>query len=100
MLQKYGRHGNPKYHYFRLGAEDTQLQWESKNVSACGTQSTCVCQRTNQAMLIHPRPASRRTSNTSTPQWWDVLSVSALTPGLFLMHPGNPPAQNRLLSHR
>jgi hypothetical protein len=32
MLQKYGRHGNPKYHFFRLGAEDTELQWESKNV--------------------------------------------------------------------
>ncbi len=32
MLQKYGRHGNPKYHHFRLGSDDVELQWESKGV--------------------------------------------------------------------
>ncbi|GFH25126.1 BRX domain-containing protein, partial [Haematococcus lacustris] len=31
MLQKYGRHGNPKYHYFRVAADDNELQWDSKN---------------------------------------------------------------------
>lgn len=29
-LQKYGRHGNPKTHYFRLSSDDTEVQWESK----------------------------------------------------------------------
>ncbi len=35
-LQKYGRHGAPKFHYFRLGQDDTELQWESKNVRGGG----------------------------------------------------------------
>ena len=29
-LLKYGRHGAPKIHYFRLSTDDTELQWESK----------------------------------------------------------------------
>lgn len=32
-LLKYGRHGAPKYHHFRLSADDAELQWESKGVS-------------------------------------------------------------------
>lgn len=45
MLQKYGRHGNPKYHYFRLAADDRELQWESKNVSMpMHTTGHCCCQ--------------------------------------------------------
>ncbi|GAX81426.1 hypothetical protein CEUSTIGMA_g8856.t1 [Chlamydomonas eustigma] len=30
MLLKYGRHGNPKSHFFRLSSDDTEVQWESK----------------------------------------------------------------------
>ena len=30
LLLKYGRHGQPKSHYFRLSSDDTELQWESK----------------------------------------------------------------------
>lgn len=37
-LQKYGRHGNPKTHYFRLSSDDTEVQWESKvRHPACNT---------------------------------------------------------------
>lgn len=46
MLQKYGRHGIPKYHYFRLAAEDTELQWESKNVSGQSLAwQSCACRQ-------------------------------------------------------
>jgi hypothetical protein len=32
-LRKYGRRGSPKYHHFRLSADDKELQWLSSNVS-------------------------------------------------------------------
>lgn len=33
ILEKYGRHGKPKFHHFKLGADDSELQWVSKGVS-------------------------------------------------------------------
>jgi hypothetical protein len=33
-LRKYGRRGSPKYHMFKLSADDKELQWQSSNVGA------------------------------------------------------------------
>ena len=55
MLQKYGRHGTPKYHYFRLSSNDDELQWESKNVRVCCPTTSSSAFPTAQ---YGPAPAS------------------------------------------
>ncbi len=40
-LEKYGRHGSPKVHFFRLSSDDLELQWESKNVSGTFMHVQC-----------------------------------------------------------
>jgi hypothetical protein len=56
-LRKYGRRGQPKYHYFKLSQDDYCLQWESKKV---GTETkhlrrwraSCKC-RMRTASMAH-----------------------------------------------
>jgi hypothetical protein len=72
QLYKYGRHGKPKYHYFRLAEEDTELQWESKGVSGAflvltnrriGAGFACVVRKSTKASSVREALGSGGTGN-------------------------------------
>ena len=49
-LLKYGRHGQPKSHYFRLSSDDSELQWDSKVCRVCG--SDIAVSRISEDVLV------------------------------------------------